>query len=163
MLQKLALTLSLVCFWPLAQAGEFRQLQPIPTPQKLPKGAAPVQEPQAVDGAGVKKAVNDLMKAWNTSELASKLGDQFFDKQRLLESMSEKVPRDANVRVLGIQNVQVLQQYLEPGADGKGRTLVSRVSATAQTQIEYRDPQRGFQRVDGVNELIFEVREKRAP
>ena len=151
------LTLMTLALCNLAQAREFRQFNAIATPKSLPKDVTPVEKPKPVDPKLMRDAVKDLMSSWNQSGLDQKLGDALYDKQRLLDSIDEKVPRDAKVRVLGVQNTQTLQQYAEPTKNGSS-AVVSRVSVTAQTQIEYHDRAKGFRRVDGVNEYIFEVR-----
>lgn len=138
-------------------AREFRQFDTIATPKRLPKGTTPVAKPKPVKPQVMKDAVKDLMSSWNQGDFDQKLGDALYDKQRLLDSISEKVPRDAKVRVLGAQNIQTLQQYVQPAKNGTS-AVVSRVSVTARTQIEYHDPKKGFQRIDGKNEYIFEVR-----
>jgi hypothetical protein len=68
------------------------------------------------------------------------------------------VPRDAVLRVLGVQGVQTLEQYVQ--ADDSGQAmLVSRVSATVRTQVEFDDPAAGFQRREGTNEIVLLVKE----
>ncbi len=136
---------------------EFRRLRTIPTPARLPKGAKPLEKPEPVKSQTIKEVVKDTLKSWNRPDLAEKLGDAFYDKQRLLESISEKAPRDAKIRIMGIQNLQVLSQFAQRKEDGSSE-IVSRVSAIVRTQIEYRDPQEGFQRIEGLNEYIFEIR-----
>jgi hypothetical protein len=142
-------------------AREFRALAPIPRPDKLPEGAVAIQTTSAVNVKTVETAVKNLASAWNSQALDSMLDDRFYDKQRLIDSLVEKAPRDAQLQILGIQNVQVLQQFVQPAeADRSGAVRVSRVSATVRTQIEFNDPAKGFQRIQGVNEFILEVREE---
>jgi len=150
------LLLAFAAMCPVLLAREFRLFEPIPTPQKQPKGRTPVKEIQPVETEAVKQAVRDLVAAWNTPEIGDKLGGQFYDKERLLDSFAERVPRDADLRVLGIRNVQVMQQYMQSNPNG-GAARTSIVSVAALTQIEFNHPTDGFQRIEGVNELIFEV------
>jgi len=90
----------------------------------------------------------------------SVLGDEFFDKSRLSDAMNAKVPRDARLSVLAIQDVQTLGQ--KTADSPSGRLLVSTVSVTAKTQLTFNDPANGYQRREGVNEYIIRIKQ-RAP
>lgn len=140
-----------------AQAQEVRQLNRIATPsavQKLPPGARAVAALRPVSAAKVEEAVKQIVAAWNTSKLGPLLADNFYDKSRLTDALATKVPRDARLSVLAIQGVQTLNQYTQKSAAG-AEQLVSRVSVTVRTQVEYNDSQAGFQRLDGSNEFIL--------
>ena len=144
----------------LAHAQESRQLNRIVTPQtsmKLPAGARLVAAPRPVSQARIEAAVAKIAAAWNTPDLGSELANTFLDKSRLLTNLSTSVPRDAKLRVLSVQGAQVLAQYLERGSGGP--ELVSRVSVTVRTEVEYNDPQAGFRRLDGTNELVLRITE----
>lgn len=150
----------------LAAAGEFRRLRPIPYPATraegtlrtvgLPPGAIPVDKARPVDPKLVKKALSEIMGSWNTPELRKKLDPSFINKDRLTDVVRSRVPRDASLRLLSVQSVRTMAQYLEPGSS----VLVSRVAARATTQIELRDPRQGFRRGEGTNEYILTVRQK---
>ena len=140
-----------------AHAQEARQFNRIVTPQtsmKLPAGARLVAAPRPVSQARIEAAVAKIAAAWNTSALGAQLADNFLDKSRLLTTLSTAAPRDAKLRVLSIQGIQVLAQFVQERAAG-GAELVSRVSVTVRTEIEFNDPQSGFRRLDGTNELIL--------
>ena len=64
------------------------------------------------------------------------------------------VPRDAGLRIVSIQGSQILTQYTMAGPDGQ-QALYSRVSVTVRTQVEYNDAQKGFQRLEGTNDLVL--------
>lgn len=141
-----------------AQAQEVRQFKRIATPQampSLPSGARAVANARPVAPAKVEAAVKQISAAWNSPRLESLLAENFYDKRRLMDSLSTLVPRDAKLRVLGIQGVKTLNQYLQAGAQGE--QLVSRVSVTLRTQVEFNDPRGGFQRLEGDNEVILLV------
>jgi hypothetical protein len=145
-------------------AQEARQLNRIATPQaapKLPPGARVVSALRPVKVAWVDAAVQELAASWNTPQLRPLLTDNFYDKDRLLDALNAQVPRDAKLRVLGVQGIQTLSQYLLKNPAGT-EELVSRVSVTVRTQVEFNDPRTGFQRLDGTNEFILRVVE-RAP
>ena len=140
-----------------AQAQEFRMLNRIPTPaaaQRLPPGASIVSTPRPVPASDIEAAVRDIAAAWNSPALEPMLAENFYDKSRLVSALAAGVPRDAELRVVSIQGSQVVSQYTLAGADGQ-RALYSRVAVTVRTQVEYNDPQRGFQRLDGTNDLVL--------
>ncbi len=157
----LILFASLFTVFLLAHAQEVRQLNRIAVPkavQKLPPGARALTTPHPVPQERIDEAVQAVVTAWNTPKLAPLLADYFYDKSRLLDALSTKVPRDAKLRVISIQGKQTLLQYLQKNIDGVEQ-LKSRVSVTLSTQVEYNDPQSGFQRLNGTNEVILLITE----
>ena len=153
--------IALVAVAPLAVAQEVRQLNRIATPQALPTlppGARAVTASRPVPRERIEAAVNQVTASWNTAELAPLLAENFYDKSRLLDALNARVPRDAKLRVLAIQGIQTLNQYLQANPGGT-EDLVSRVSVTVRTQLEFNDPTKGFQRLDGTNEIILLVTE----
>ncbi len=140
-------------------ATEFRTFRPIPTPVvAVPEGARVVQKLQPVSMETVEKAVKTLFSTWNTPEMGKFISDSFYDKYRLLDSMQTLPARDAKIRLLSINNVQVLNQYVQP-VDENLYNRISTVSVNARTQIEFNDPVKGFQRLEGTNEYILEINE----
>lgn len=145
----------------LAQAQETRQFNRIAIPdaaQRLPPGARALASPQPVSPERIDEAVQAVVTAWNTPKLAPLLADYFYGKSRLLDALNTKVPRDAKLRVLSVQGMQTLLQYVQKNESGVEQ-LKSRVSVTVRTQVEYNDPQAGFQRLDGTNEVILIITE----
>ena len=142
-----------------AQARQFRQVVPIATPKKnvasLPEGAQAVEKAVELGRDVVTAAVNDVISKWNTADMQSTLGEQFFDRARLGDAMDTLVPRDAILSVQSVQGIQTLQQYLMPADEGED--LVSIVSATVRTQLEFNNPSTGFVRLPGVNEFVLQV------
>jgi len=146
------------------QASEFRSFRPILTPALVSGG-------QGVTGRAVsalkplsrnmaEKAMSKIIAAWNGNNINSVLGDNFFDKSLLSNAMDSKVPRDARLEVLSIQDTQTLNQQVTDSPSGK--LLVSMVSVTAKTQLTFNDPANGYQRREGVNEYIIRIKQ-RAP
>ena len=151
----------LITLFPLSgvHGTEFRVIKPILTPQAgLPEGAKPVSRIEPVNRKIVEGAVKKLMEAWNGNALEKMLGKEFYDKSRLDDAMDDKVPRDAKLRVLSIQGVQTLNQYIEDRDEKKSR--VSTVSVTVRTQLEFNDPENGFQRREGTNEYVFRIKQR---
>jgi hypothetical protein len=141
---------------PAAQAEQFRNFNTIRTPAALPPGTVPVEQVEPIDPSLIEQAVRDLMAAWNSGGLERMLSNDFFNKSRLLDAIAEDVPRNATIRILGIQAVQTLSQLERP--EGPGTTIViSTVSATVRTQVEFEDPSTGFNRLEGLADYIFDI------
>jgi hypothetical protein len=109
-----------------------------------------------VDPSIAEAFIRELLRRWNDRGLDELLAEDFRDRQRLLDAFPHSVPPNARLRLLGISGVHTLAQERVEGA------LVSTVSATVHAQIEYEDPQQGFQRREGVGEYIFRI-VRRAP
>lgn len=155
-MRRLALALALaLCALP-APAQESRPFNPIPRPGQAASAAARVAPaPPAAVREAVMKTVNALAEAWNSPDLAKLLSPSFYDRQRLLDALATKVPRDARLRILEVQAIQVLGEFTRPGRDGGRDEVFTRVSVTLRTQVEFTDPVRGFQRLEGLNEAIL--------
>ncbi len=139
------------------QAQEFRLLNRIATPtaaQRLPSGARLVTSPQPIPAAEIEAAVREVVGSWNKPNLEGLLAENFYDKSRLLGTLAAGVPRDAALRIVSIQGSQLLSQYTMAGPDGQ-QALYRRVAVTVRTQVEFNDPQKGFQRLDGTNDLVL--------
>lgn len=157
----LILFASLFAACSLAQAQEARQLHRIATPQpaaNAPPGARAAAPVRPVSAAKIEEAVKKIVDAWNTPDLGQMLAGNFYDKSRLVDTLNTKAPRDAKLRVLSVQGMQTLDQHLQKTGSG-AEQRVSRVSVTVRTQLEYNDPQAGFQRLDGTNEIILLITE----
>ena len=139
-----------------ASASEFRSIHPIPTPapdRPDTGGFAPVN-PRVIHDA-----VQGVMRAWNTPELRDWLGDEYYDRSRVLDAIDTRVPRDARLRVLAIESIQTLKQSTTSGVGGQKPVRRSLVAVIARTVLEFNDPVSGFERREGENEYIFEVKE----
>lgn len=154
---KYALILLTFCFLMTsgeATAREFRVINAIPAPARLPDGAQAVEKVTPIDRKLIEGTVRKLAAAWNTQDLAKFLGEDFYDKNRLSDNINTFIQRDGKLSILGIQGQQTLQQFEQ---DGK---LVSRVSVIVNTQIEFNHPTAGFQRFPGRTELVFKVKQE---
>jgi hypothetical protein len=144
-----------------SQARQFRILTPIATPSEqtsnLPKGAIPIERPQPLSRGDIEPLLQQVIEKWNSSEMASTLSDQFYDKSRLLDVMDTGVPREAKLRIQSIQGIQTLQQYLTPDPEGGRGERVSIVSATVRTQLEFNSPMAGLVSLPGTNEFILKI------
>jgi hypothetical protein len=134
-------------------AREFRAIEPIATPTALPADAIPLSTPRPIPRAEVERAVYAVADAWNSGALDPLLGDDFASKSRLLDTIADVVPRDANLKVLAVRAVSVLRQYRQ--AD----RIVSTVSAVVHSEITFNDPVSGYRRLEGSGEWYFRVEE----
>ena len=143
-----------------SQARQFRLMTPIASPQEpnaqLPDGVMPVENVQPVPRAVVETLVKELIEKWNTPEMASTLSEQFYDKSRFLDVVATGVPRDATLRIQAIRGIQTLQQYIAPNPEKGRNEVVSIVSATVLTQLEFNTGT-GFTRFPGTNEFILKI------
>ena len=142
-------------------ASEFRNARRIATPGYIPKGAIRVKHMQQLPRKQVVDAVNKLIKSWNTSGMTKMLGRDFYDRNKLHDSMNSptKVPRDAKLKILGIGAVQTVSQYQSKKKNGQ-ECIVSTVTVIIRTQIEFNDAIHGYQRLAGINELTLKITNK---
>lgn len=140
-------------------AQDIRAYRAITTPEATPEGTVPVEQPEVIDAQAARAAAEDVLAAWEDGQLDNVLAPDFQDRQRLLDSMVEDVPQDAEIRVLGIRGVQTVQQFEGQGPTGR-REITSIVSLTADTQIEFNDPARGFRQLRGQNEFFLRITEE---
>ena len=135
-----------------AQAQEFRSINRIAKKGKAPEGATAVANVKPVSRDVIEQGMREIMAAWNKGDTEKYLADNFYDKRRLDDSISTNMPRDAKVTVQGIKSIQTLEQFQKEGE------VISRVSVTVNTTIEYNDPTRGFQSYPGTTEYILNVK-----
>jgi len=145
------------------QASEFRSIQPVLTAAMAQGGQslAPGEKRVAlkpIPRKVAKQAADKIMAAWNGNHMDSVLGKEFFDKSQLSDAMNSKVPRDARLSVLSIQDVQTLAQ--KTADSPQGRLLVSTVTITLKTQLTFNDPVNGFQRREGTNEYTMRIKQR---
>ena len=144
-----------------AVAGEFRHKQPIPTPLTTPSGGQgePVVHP--VDRALVEAAVETVFAKYNTPEFRQVLSKDFFNATRLGDAIYEKVPRDAIIRVLAVENIQGLEKRLILSPSGDPAFFTSIVSVTVFAQMEFTNTETGqFVSREGRNESILLIHEQ---
>jgi hypothetical protein len=139
-------------------AQETRPFQPIRSPHalSLPAGAVPVAQVRPVPREVVTQGLQEILRAWNTPKLEQYLSDNFPDRSRLLDTLALRIPRDAVLRVLAVQGMQVLDQYRMP-REGGGEDLITRMAVTVRLQVEFTDPALGFQRREGTNEFVLRL------
>ena len=147
-----------------AEAQEVRRIQPIKSPASfkapLEEGLQPVKEQIPVNRQTVEKTMQKIANSWNSQDMAKSLSGSFYEKDRLMDSMNANAPVDARLRLLSVGSYRVINQGIkqDPGGD----LLISRVSVSVKTQIEYNDPAKGFQRRQGEQEYIIKITQRGA-
>jgi hypothetical protein len=144
-----------------SQARQFRQIIPIATLEspsaQLPDGAIQVDQVTPLERGEVEPLLRKVLEEWNASGMAGTLAEEFYDSSRLIDAMDTIVPRDAKLRLQSIQGIQTVQQYILPEQEDGRDKMISIVSATARTQVEFERPGAGFVRLPGINEFILKV------
>lgn len=149
-----------------AQAQSFRFIQPIMVPDAEVREA--MQQGQQLRGtaipglrqvpfAVVEEAVRKIYAAYNTPDFRQYLSERFYDPDRLLDALNEKVPREARLRLITVNSAQTVSQ--QPAKDEEGRTVIeSLVMVVVRAQMEFTTTA-GFQRREGESELVLRFRE----
>lgn len=150
------IALALLTTAPL-EAREFRKIEKLgPAPKTATANAdnfIPVKK------SLVDEAIEAIMSAWSTPRMQASLSKDFYERDRLKDVIDSRLPRDAEVRIMGIGGTQTLQQREE--VDPAGVTVrISEVSVTVRTQLEYTDPANGLMRFPGTTEYRLNFREK---
>lgn len=143
-------------------AAEFRSRLTIRTPAAPVEGGVKVKRIQPVDRRVIEEIVRKLFESYGFDSRATgdMLDVSFPDRSRLLITMNERVPRDAKLRVLGIQSLRTLDQVLQTDS-GTGKTArTSTVTVTVRSQLEFNDGAIGFQRLEGKVEYLLRVVEE---
>jgi len=157
-----------------ASAQEFRRIQPIAGARRAPvtagtaleKTETPNEVTEAVVGLApiereaVVASLSALFEAWNTPRLVEYLGAEFYNQDRLTESLAVQVPRDAELRTLNIESINVISQSQRPLPElDHALAVTTRVSVIVRHQLEFNDPSAGFQAIEGTNEYVLDLTE----
>ncbi|MEM7426256.1 MAG: hypothetical protein AAF441_09175 [Pseudomonadota bacterium] len=145
-----------------AEASQYRKFNRIRVPvdkkkpEAKPDGFTQVARPIPLPRRLSERFIKDVVRAWNTQKLNTYLAGNFNDRQRLLDTIREDVPRDARLRVTGVQGVDVLLQRVK--GEGRGYYKVKSVAAArVRLRIEFQDPAAGFTVINTSGEYIFDV------
>jgi hypothetical protein len=143
-------------------AQTFRSFQPIPVPDPATRQAIELRGGAAagirqIPRDVVEEAVHRIYAAYNTPDFRQYLSERFYDPERLVEAIAEKVPREAVLRLVSINSIQTVSQ--QRAKDEQGRdVLESLVMVVVRAQMEFSTAQ-GFQRREGESELVLRFRE----
>ncbi|MFV8834358.1 hypothetical protein [Aquisalimonas sp.] len=117
------LLLVLLIGFATALHGGQRSQEPIGEQEDM--GALPTADRQQLEGW-----LRALAASWNTPRLSDYLDPDLPDRQRLLGAIEDQVPPDAELRILSVGPVRVLDEERAPGVI----TRVVRVSVRLQVQ-----------------------------
>ena len=152
-----------------ANAREFRRAIIIPGPKleavgsvaNLPAlpGKALSDERIPIPREHVHRALQQIMDEWGKPGLREKLSTHFLESDRLNDAIRSAAPRNARIRVQSVANIQVNEQAIRRGQAPDGRDLlISRVTTTARTQIEFNDAiTQAFVSLDGTNDYVMQI------
>ncbi len=124
-------------------------------PQAALEGEA-LATPRAVSSAAIRAGVETIIASWNGPALERVLADQFYDRHRLLDAIDTHVPRNATLRLISLQGAQVIRQRQRAAQQQSAAALISDISVTVNTQLEYRD-QQGLRSFPGSFELVIRL------
>ena len=156
-----ALSIS-ACVVPVAETAEFRSRNPIAVPARLPEGARPVTQFRSVDRSVIEGTIKRLFAAYThkPGALDDLLAESFLDRSRVLDNLTRTLPRDATLKVLGIQGAQTLNQHIESDPRADGELLVSIVSVVVRSELQFNDRIAGFARLPTTSEYVFRIEQK---
>lgn len=152
-----------------SDARQFRRAARIPGPTLLAvdRNAANLPALPGVKTKGqikiprrdVRRGLQKIFDQWGKGGLRGKLAWDFVNADRLVDVVRTFAPRDARVRVLAAANIQVFEQAILRGQAPDGRDLlVSRLSTTATTQVEFNDLKtRRFRQLRGTNDYVIQL------
>lgn len=106
------------------------------------------------------KEVHRFFDAWNLGTLDAFLSPDFQDKDKLLDAISDTVPRDAKIRIQAITSSATISADKIEWQDGKTWfTRSTTVVVSVDTQLEFTTST-GFKKITGDNEYTFDVIEE---
>lgn len=157
------------------RAAELRSFNSIRTPGDLPASdiaelrrvcppsvcGEPVLRPvpTPVSAAAIRRSAEAIARVWNSTRLETFLGQDFFDRRRLLDTITTQVPRNARLRLLSINSAETIQQF-DFVKEGVPTYRASVVTARIRYQIEFRVPASGSVQVDSRDEYLLLVTER---
>lgn len=144
-------------------ATEFRSRRAIATPPAAGVARpAPQGNFKPVDPRIVRAAVEKIYATYtyNNGKLQDFFDSTFNDRSRVMDNIATQIPRDAKLRVLGLESIQTLEQTEGRIPTRVDRFRESRVAVVVRGQIEFHEPQLGFVRRVGTSEFILKVYER---
>ena len=156
---------------PAGEAGqEFRGFNAIPTPSQAKQqegaiaaaGYERASSATSLSPALVEKVVDDLFDSWNTPDLGAILTRDFANRSRILDAIQTGAPRYARLKVLAIQDLKIVDQYVRPHPSGDGSyQLLSRISVRIVCEVAQSTAlTKRFQRLEGTSEYLIQVTQK---
>lgn len=148
-MRAVSLLAALLLLTPAPGAHELRSISPIERPAKGPGLAtreAHLATPLAVSRLRVEHAMRQVVRTWNREFGGAELAEEFRDRDRLLDTLQSRMPREARLTLVAIDSSRVLAQAVTGGA------LRTTVAIVARTRIDFVDAGGRRQSREGVNE-----------
>lgn len=140
-----------------SEAAQFRRYIDItPSQASAPDGYQSVPAPYHLDRRLIESAVSEVANNFRSPQLRNLLSDRFTNRDQMLDDIQANLPFDATVRVLSIRAPRVLSQYRTRNESGE-RVLLSEVAVTVSSQLEFSDPESGFQRIEDTSEWLLSI------
>lgn len=108
----------------------------------------------------VEHAVNLIAENYRSAKLSDLLSDRFVNRSVLLDDIRANVPLDAVLRIISMDFPRVLSQSQRRDSQGN-LELRSQVVVNVRSQLEFSDPDLGFQIRDDVSEWVITLHSKR--
>ena len=147
-------------------AQEFRKIKTIRSPRRVAKGlkefkgkkVVPSKNKVKVSAQTVEKVMKKFIASWNTADLKKHLAKNFYQKDRLIDSLNTRLPASARLRLLSVGSYNVLDQGTQESSQGK--IIISRVAVLARTQLEYQDTNGQLRRRESEQEYTIKIRQR---
>ncbi len=130
---------------PMPRAHELRMIDPIERKTRA-LDVEVLAAPLAVSQRRIDYAMRQVVRTWNREYGGAELAFGFPQRDRLIDALQSRVPRDATLRLVAIDGWRVLVQAVV------GNSLKTTVAVTARTRIEFTDATGRRQGREGVNE-----------
>lgn len=129
---------------------------------KLPPGGVEMKPIQPLSREKITRLINEMFQAYNSLSFDNFLSDNFTDKQRLMDAISQ-LSRDAVLERISNDQPQTLTQFLVINKKTRTISIISDVAVNTRSRLRFDDPARGRQLLEGNHELIIRVTEKFTP
>lgn len=144
-----------------ASARDFRSMTKIPV---APKGSLmgdqlPRQQFKPLDRGLIEQHIRKILAHWNQADFDQYLAKGFQDKDKLIYTITQSVPRDARLRLLAVKGLSTLSQRRIAGKGKASQRLQSTVVATVDLQLEFNDPFQGQIRLPHSSQFYLQVTE----
>lgn len=103
----------------------------------------------AADREQLEDWLRELAASWNSARLSDYLDPDLPDRQRLLGAIEDQVPPDAELRILSVGPVRVLDEERAPG-------MITRVvRASVRLQVQGTADDSGLERRESRQDLVI--------
>ena len=108
----------------------------------------------------VEKIIKKLAKDWKTRRLSEYLAEDFFEKERLLDTLRASTSLAPKLRILAIRDLETISQFVKPVSIERAGYRFSLMVAKIKTQVEYNTAKGYVKSKANTQEYLFLIREK---